>query len=196
MDLPEDRPPHDADAPPPRPFTGDDIKSFVNTVTKGSKLGGGACKVARFFCHLCPCRSDEASLFAFRVGAARCRMCVFNERERYQHRKVDSHAQVAMNAQELFNLLDRDVSARRVSMDEAFSHLNYEDTPKRLRDFQQDGPVPVMVKEDADFCADFIAFGWATTLRNEFDSEGKPTRKWLYDYCRFVQHTEELVGGE
>ena len=122
-------------------------------------------------------------------------MCVFNERERCQHREVDSHDQVAMNAQELFNLLDRDVSTRRVSMDEAFSHLNYKDTPKRLRDFQQDGPVPVMVKEDADFCADFIAYGWATTLRNEFDSEGKPTRKWLYDYCRFVHHTEELVGG-
>ena len=34
IDLPQDRPPDD-DAPPPRPFTGDDIKSFVNHVTKG-----------------------------------------------------------------------------------------------------------------------------------------------------------------
>ena len=150
--------------------------------------GGGPCKVATFFCHYCACRSDAKSLFRYVEAGDRCELCQYNGRDRCSHTPVNTSDEIKSKARELLDLLETDARAK----DESFCHL---------RDLQPRGPTPGIRYDGVSRVWEPVLLrstykeevedGSPWSLKSAYNEDGSPSRAHLYDYARYIKHTEE-----
>ena len=146
---------------------------------------GGACKVKAFFCHMCGGRSDPKSMFRYVVGDKRCDICIFNERDKCSHHwKILDRDAIESVSHELHELIIEDLDAHHLSRDAGDAD------PKRLRDFFPTvGPIPVLKRDEF---GDPICFEGVLAV-DCFDAQNEPTRSWMYDYTKYIKHSEERI---
>ena len=182
---------------------------------------GGACKVAKHFCHCCEVTS--ADVLDYVTGDSICEICKHNNRDKCSHKAVNDEKEIQRKGYELIDLICKDhcLHHRELSIDPS----EYEpsvDRKKVLCLILPAGSVPcfggwrdvteeetngtletdgVPVEETdgtpaaTDKQTERIKIWDDVSLRETIDEDGTCKRP-LLDYVRSIKHTEEEVAKQ